>query len=103
METKIGTQIYLPWCLPDLLEGMGTEFAVGYVNTIDGEQDPRNLLIIFKMTVTILQHFSIGMWFQVVLGGSRWVQVVLVSISWVVLVLQIYLLLEVHSTSKILQ
>ena len=43
-----------------LLEGMNNEFVVSYINLIDGEQDPRNLMLIFNMTVIVLQHFNLG-------------------------------------------
>ena len=40
---------------------MGTKFVVNYINLVDGEQDPRNLMLIFNMTVMVLQHFDIGL------------------------------------------
>ncbi|XP_063677044.1 MMS19 nucleotide excision repair protein homolog [Bolinopsis microptera] len=45
--------------LLSLLEGMNNEFVVSYINLIDGEQDPRNLMLIFNMTVIVLQHFNL--------------------------------------------
>ena len=39
---------------------MNNEFVVSYINLIDGEQDPRNLMLIFNMTVIVLQHFNLG-------------------------------------------
>ncbi|KAL5264400.1 hypothetical protein ACHWQZ_G005478 [Mnemiopsis leidyi] len=38
---------------------MNNEFVASYINLIDGEQDPRNLLLIFNMTVIVLQHFNL--------------------------------------------
>ena len=39
---------------------MNNEFVVSYINLIDGEQDPRNLMLIFNMSVIVLQHFNLG-------------------------------------------
>ena len=52
--------MYLFVFVSGLLEGMNNEFVVNYINLIDGEQDPRNLMLIFNMTVIVLQHFNLG-------------------------------------------
>ena len=39
---------------------MNEEFVRRYALAIDGEQDPRNLVIVFRMTVIVLQHFNLG-------------------------------------------
>ena len=51
---------------------MNNEFVASYINLIDGEQDPRNLLLIFNMTVIVLQHFNLG---------TTWVQLMSVEIN----------------------
>lgn len=44
----------------DFVDGMNEEFVRRYALAIDGEQDPRNLVIVFRMTVIVLQHFNLG-------------------------------------------
>lgn len=46
--------------LVDFVDGMNEEFVRRYALAIDGEQDPRNLVIVFRMTVIVLQHFNLA-------------------------------------------
>ena len=39
---------------------MKEEFTMGYIQMIDGEKDPRNLLTIFNLTPIIINNFPIG-------------------------------------------
>ena len=57
---ELPSSMYLFVFVSGLLEGMNNEFVVNYINLIDGEQDPRNLMLIFNMTVIVLQHFNLG-------------------------------------------
>lgn len=42
------------------LKGMGTEFIQNYLKMVDGEKDPRNLLLLFAMDRVILLEFDIS-------------------------------------------
>ena len=39
---------------------MSSDFVVGYIQAIDGEQDPRNLLTVFNSVYVILRHLQFG-------------------------------------------
>ncbi|KAF7258666.1 hypothetical protein EG68_04154 [Paragonimus skrjabini miyazakii] len=41
------------------LQSMGSEFVSAYVQAIDGEKDPENLILIFQMNLIVMQHFPI--------------------------------------------
>ncbi|CAH1783557.1 unnamed protein product [Owenia fusiformis] len=43
------------------LQKFGNSFVYSYIQVMDGEKDPRNLLIAFRSVVAIIQHFQIGM------------------------------------------
>ena len=40
--------------------GLGIEFVMGFITVIDGERDPRNLLLIFGMLPHFLATFPLG-------------------------------------------
>ncbi len=45
----------------DLLQNMDTqEFLVGFIQSLDGEKDPRNLLIAFHLTSIICKNFDVS-------------------------------------------
>lgn len=44
---------------PRVCEEMGLEFLSGYIQAIDGEKDPRNLLLIFKITQMVISRLNI--------------------------------------------
>ena len=39
---------------------MGADFVYGFVQSMDTEKDPRNLIIAFSCVTTIAQHFPLG-------------------------------------------
>ncbi|KAA3681108.1 DNA repair/transcription protein MET18/MMS19 [Paragonimus westermani] len=41
------------------LQSMGSEFVSAYVQAIDGEKDPENLILIFQMNLIVMRHFPI--------------------------------------------
>lgn len=43
-----------------VLAMMKEEFTLGYIQMIDGEKDPRNLLTIFRLTLVVITNFPIG-------------------------------------------
>lgn len=44
---------------------MGHDFVFGYIQAIDGEKDPRNLLNIFSMTTLVVKHLDISRFVEV--------------------------------------
>ena len=46
--------------VPAAIQFMSSDFMVGYIQAVDGEQDPRNLLIVFHSTYVILHHLHFG-------------------------------------------
>ena len=42
------------------LQELGSEFVYGFIQVMDGEKDPRNLLTAFQIVQTLIQHFPIG-------------------------------------------
>ena len=42
------------------LKSMGKEFVAGYLNTADGEKDPRNLLLAFAIDRVVMIEFDIS-------------------------------------------
>ena len=49
---------FLP--LPPAVRGLGSDFVLGYIQAMDGEKDPRNLVIVFSTVPTIIQHLPFG-------------------------------------------
>ncbi|XP_064631071.1 MMS19 nucleotide excision repair protein homolog [Lineus longissimus] len=43
----------------DELKTMGSGFVYGYIQAMDGEKDPRNLIILFESVEQIIKHFPI--------------------------------------------
>lgn len=43
----------------DLLKSISSEFVFGYIQAMDGEKDPRNLLICFENSHLLIQHVDI--------------------------------------------
>ena len=41
------------------LKGMGLDFLNSYIKMVDGEKDPRNLLLLFSMARVILLEFDV--------------------------------------------
>ena len=39
---------------------MGSDFVLGYIQVMDGEKDPRNLIIAFNSVLTIIRHLPFG-------------------------------------------
>ena len=42
-----------------VLRGMGPDFLNSYIKMVDGEKDPRNLLLLFSMARVILLEFDV--------------------------------------------
>ncbi|XP_062602289.1 MMS19 nucleotide excision repair protein homolog, partial [Saccostrea cucullata] len=42
------------------LQGMGNDFVFGFIQSMDTEKDPRNLLLAFHCARTIILNFSLG-------------------------------------------
>lgn len=38
------------------LKGLGADFVFGFVQSMDGERDPRNLLLVFQIAKNIIHH-----------------------------------------------
>lgn len=55
------------------LQALGPDFVFGYVQAIDGEKDPRNLLTVFRLTKLVIQGLDI----------SRFAEVGRVVVLWV--------------------
>lgn len=43
----------------DVLKGMGSDFINSYTKMVDGEKDPRNLMMLFSMDKVILLEFDV--------------------------------------------
>lgn len=46
------------------LVGCSDEFVLGYIQLLDGERDPRNLLVAFSSVRIILQDLHFGMFLR---------------------------------------
>ncbi|XP_041370234.1 MMS19 nucleotide excision repair protein homolog [Gigantopelta aegis] len=46
------------------LQRMGSDFVFGFIQAMDTERDPRNLLIAFKLAQTITNNFSLGVFVE---------------------------------------
>ncbi|XP_015513886.2 MMS19 nucleotide excision repair protein homolog [Neodiprion lecontei] len=44
----------------DALRSMGPDFIYGVISSIDGERDPRNLMLLFDMLPNFIQEFPLG-------------------------------------------
>ena len=43
----------------EMLSPMGNDFVLGFIQAIDGEKDPNNLMLVFGCVPTIVQNFSL--------------------------------------------
>ena len=39
---------------------MGSDFVLGYIQAMDGERDPRNLVLVFNSVLTIIRCLPFG-------------------------------------------
>jgi DNA repair/transcription protein MET18/MMS19 len=39
---------------------MQTDFVAGFINAMDGEKDPRNLMLAFSLVRTVIMEFDIS-------------------------------------------
>ncbi|XP_071487624.1 MMS19 nucleotide excision repair protein homolog [Diadema antillarum] len=46
------------------LQAMGSEFVLGVLHAVDGEKDPRNLILVFNILPTVINNFSIDMFVE---------------------------------------
>lgn len=46
--------------LPAAVKEMGSDFVLGYIQAVDGEKDPRNIVIAFNSVHRIVMHLSFG-------------------------------------------
>ncbi len=53
------------------LKGMGSEFINSYTKMVDGEKDPRNLLLLFSMARVILIEFDVESHIEVGFSDRR--------------------------------
>jgi hypothetical protein len=44
---------------------MGHDFVFGYVQAVDGEKDPRNLMAVFGLTQLVIHHLDISRFTEV--------------------------------------
>lgn len=42
------------------LKSMGVDFVYGFISSIDGERDPRNLILLFGLIPDFLEKFKLG-------------------------------------------
>lgn len=52
------------------LQAVGPEFLTGYTKMVDGEKDPRNLMLLFSMDRVILLEFDVKDRIEVILAGG---------------------------------
>ena len=50
---------------------MGSGFVLGFIQAMDGEKDPRNLVIAFSTVHRILLHLEFGEWKKSLLESVR--------------------------------
>lgn len=46
--------------LTPAFKGMGADFISSYCKMVDGEKDPRNLMLLFQMDAVILREFNVA-------------------------------------------
>nr|XP_045590445.1 MMS19 nucleotide excision repair protein homolog [Procambarus clarkii] len=54
---------FLKYCLVDKLEDvreMGQGFVLGFISAVDGEKDPRNLVLVFTLVPVVVKCFPLG-------------------------------------------
>ena len=47
-------------CKSSNLKSLGYNFVVGFINSIDGESDPRNLVLLFRIIPYFVKEFPLG-------------------------------------------
>ena len=47
------------YCITDI-QAIGTDFVFGYIQCMDGEKDPRNLVIAFNCVSLIARNITLG-------------------------------------------
>ena len=50
----------LRWLLCSDVKKMGSEFVLGYIQAMDGEKDPRNLVVVLNSVHRIVLHLPFG-------------------------------------------
>lgn len=62
------TLLSVPWVSSHLvlsspeLKGLGADFTFGFIQVMDGEKDPRNLLVAFRIVHDLISRdYSLGM------------------------------------------
>lgn len=62
------------------LKGLGADFTFGFIQVMDGEKDPRNLLVAFRIVHDLISRdYSLGMSWQLWirwLGSVRWMKMI---------------------------
>lgn len=56
LPTKLGTNFGSLFDISTELKGLGADFVFGFVQSMDGERDPRNLLLAFQIANNIIQR-----------------------------------------------
>lgn len=51
--------IYFVIHFAELKDKLGSEFVYGFMQVMDGEKDPRNLVILFRLYPVIVQNFPV--------------------------------------------
>lgn len=52
--------VTLALLFPAAVKEMGSDFVLGYIQAMDGEKDPRNIVIAFNSVHRIVTHLSFG-------------------------------------------
>ncbi|XP_063604037.1 MMS19 nucleotide excision repair protein homolog [Penaeus indicus] len=63
MSDRRNVYTFLKYCIINKLEcvkEMGTDFVLGFITAMDGEKDPRNLVLLFALIPTIVSHLPLG-------------------------------------------
>ena len=45
---------------PEMIKAMGTEFVLGFIQAVDGEKDPTNLMMIFQVLYKKNSNWIVG-------------------------------------------
>ena len=48
------------------LKKLGTDFVYGFIQAMDGEKDPRNLVIAFQSARLVIENFPLGMFSNII-------------------------------------
>lgn len=73
-------RLFIPWdsdlvlSFPEL-KGLGADFTFGFIQVMDGEKDPRNLLVAFRIVHDLIsKDYSLGMFFVVAISWLKLVR-----------------------------